>query len=160
MAALQPGYQPFGRTLDGIAARLAVPFAAGQIGGDLGLAERLELELGLGDFFAQRAVGGLERDGREHPVASAGEQFEALARGRLVLGLGQDAPADCDDGVARQHMGAVAGDRLGLLARHALGIYARQFGGVRGLVDLRGQHARGRDPEPREQFAPARTGGS
>jgi hypothetical protein len=42
MAAGNPLDQPFGAALDGIAAGLAVPFAAGDVGVDLGGGELLE----------------------------------------------------------------------------------------------------------------------
>ncbi len=61
-------------------------------------------------------------------MAAAGQQFEALARGRFVLGLGQDAAAHSDDRVAGEHVRFDVGSRLGFFARHSQRVVARQFG--------------------------------
>jgi hypothetical protein len=65
-------------------------------------------------------------------VAAAGQQFEAAARGCLVLCLGQDAAAAGDHGIAGKDMtgkslGGMAGSGQRLLAGHARGIVARQL---------------------------------
>ena len=158
MAAGNRDDQALGAALDGIAAGLALPFAAGDIGFDLGMAELLEAHDRLAQAFAQGAVGAAQRDGRKHAVAAAGEQGEAGARGRLVFGLGQNAAAASDHRVARQYAGIRRGYGQRLFAGHAAGIVARHFAGLRGFVDVGGLDRVWRYTKAHDQFAPAGTG--
>ena len=158
MAAVDALDQPFGGTLDGVAARLALPFSGREIGGDFLGGQAFEAHNRFAHPVAQSPVGRAQRDGREHAVTAARHQFEAVACARFLLGLGQDATPDCDHRVASKGMRLVSARSFGLLARHAPGIIARQLALQRRLVDIGRGNARRFDPEPREQFAPARAG--
>jgi len=135
-----------------------VPFPAREVGGDLFRREILEAHVSFAQPFAERAAGRQQRHGREHPVAAAGEQLEALARRGFVLGFGEDPPSHGDDRIACQHESLGIRGRQGFLARHAPGMVARQFVLARGLVDAGVNHPDRLDPQPREQFAPPRAG--
>ena len=83
----------------------------------------------------------------------AAHQFQTGARFGLGFGLGEDAAADRDHGVACQHeAGGLYCQRL--LAPHAQGIGTGEFELAGGLVDIGGCHSIGRKAQPREQFAP------
>src|SRR5690606_30886760 len=56
MAARNPCDQPFGAALDRVAASLAVPLSAGDVGAYLSFGERLEAHLGLAQPLAQHAI--------------------------------------------------------------------------------------------------------
>ena len=158
MAPRNPRNQSLGAALDGIAARLAVPFTARDVGVDLGAGERFEADDGFREALADRTVGRAQGDGRKHAVAPSGHQLKAMARSRLVLGLGQDATAEGNDRIARQHVRCAAVHSLRLFQCHARGIGTRLFALERGFVDVGGNHARRLDAEPRDQFAAARGG--
>ena len=160
MAALQPRDEAFRRALNGIAARLPVPLPARDIRVDLLGGEALELDRSLAQFLAQRPVRRAQGDGGQDGVAAARQQFETAARGRLVLGLGKDAAPGGDHRVSGEDMGRVARRGQRLFARHAAGIIARQFRLERRLVDIGGRDRVRCHPQPREQFAAARAGGS
>ena len=97
MAPCNPRDQALGAALDGVGAGLAVPFAAGQIGTDFLAGEALEADLRLAQPLAERSIRREQRDRRKHAVPAARQQLEASPRGRFVLGLGQDPPADRDE---------------------------------------------------------------
>ncbi|KMV01180.1 hypothetical protein ACS72_00610 [Acinetobacter sp. VT 511] len=103
MAAGEVADKGLGLALDGIAACLAHAFAAGDVPVDLGLVQPLEGDDRVRDAGACLAVGADQADGGQAMVAPAREQGEHAAQIRLVLGLGEDATADRDGGVAREH---------------------------------------------------------
>ena len=90
---------------------------------------------------------------------------QIAAEGSVVAGLRfrQDAPADRDHRVCRQHIAAFAlgvalhGGKglLGLLAAQALGERARMLGTLRRLVDIGGQDAVGLDASLLQELDPA-----
>jgi hypothetical protein len=87
-------------------------------------------------------------------VAPAREQAEHPAQIGLVLGLGEDAAADGDRGVAGEDdLVLGARDRMRLGQSDAQHIGTRQFAGMDILVDIGGGDARGRGADPREQIA-------
>ena len=75
------------------------------------------------------AAGDRQRDAGQHAMAAAGQQPHAGAQRRLILDLGQDAPADRDDRIGREHerVRLLRGDRLRLLARQPQRMLARQL---------------------------------
>jgi hypothetical protein len=86
-------------------------------------------------------------------MITAREQAQAL-RGLIdQFGLGQDSPADRDDGIGCQHEAAaqvvVELDRfqrsLGLGAGQPVGAGARQFAPLRGFIDIGGTQRGGLD---------------
>ena len=89
-------------------------------------------------------------------MAAARHQFQALARSGFIFGLGQNAAAQRDYGIARQDKRSVAGNGMGLFARHAHGIGAGLLVLVGGFVNLGSGDACGFNPQPRDQFAAAR----
>src|SRR3546814_2691591 len=80
MAARNPRDQAFRAALDGIAAGLAVPLAAGEVGAHFLFGQRLEAYLRLAQPLTQRAVGGEQGDGGEHAVAAARHQLRSEER--------------------------------------------------------------------------------
>ncbi len=88
-------------------------------------------------------------------MAPAGQQIEAGSRGRLILGFGQDAPADRDDGVGgeNQRAGMPGGDGRAFGEGEAAGMVGGQFAGrAAAFVDFGcGMHpASARNAEPRK----------
>ena len=106
IAAGQEADERRGAALDGIAAGLAAPFAAGQVGVDLPLGQPGEADDALHQPLAAAPVRRTQHDGGHHAVAAAGQQRQAAPRLRLGLGLGQNAPTRGDHGVGGQHVGS------------------------------------------------------
>ena len=77
VGAGEEGDEARGAALDGIAAGLAAPFAAREVGVDLGRAQPLEAHDGLDQARAHRAVGAADRDAAQHAVAPARQQRQA-----------------------------------------------------------------------------------
>ena len=136
--ARDPRHERGGAALDCVAAGLAAPLAAREIGVQLGRAEALELH--LADHPADRDIAGRrhQRDAAIDPVTPARQQFEAGAGGRLVLGFRQDAAPAGDDRIGGENKGAGVprrdGPRLGLGQPHDM--RRRQLAALRGFVDI------------------------
>ena len=102
--------------LDRIAASLAVPFAGGDVGLQLGVAQPLETTMLSTRRMAIRRPAPSARP-RHRPGGAGRTARQAGARGGLVLRLGQDAPAARDDRIGREDEGARVARRHGACFR-------------------------------------------
>src|SRR3989344_4891430 len=103
MAARQEADEAFGPALDRIAARLAHAFPTFDIPVDLGGAQHLEGDDGVGDADARLAGGADDADARPDMVPPSRQQAEHAAQIGLADGLFEDAAPDRDGGVAGGH---------------------------------------------------------
>jgi hypothetical protein len=108
-----------GQALDAIAAGLALPFAAGEIGVHLGI--RQPLHLHHADAFAlPDPVAAPHRNGGDHlmpPPAKKRQEGRRLGR---IAGLAQDAAAQGHGGIgAEHHVIRVGGTARAFSARQA-----------------------------------------
>ena len=107
MAARQEADERLGAALDRIAAGLAQPFAAGDVGVDLARLQPLEGDDGVGDTDARLAIRHQQADGGQAVMAPARQQAQQLALNVFGRGGRQDAAAERDGRVAGQHDGAL-----------------------------------------------------
>src|SRR5205085_10296896 len=97
--------------LDRIAARLAAPFVAGEIGGDLLGGEALEGDDRAGEAMAGLAVAVDQGDRAKDAVAAARQQFQALAALFFTFRLGENPAPGGDDDVGGEGQRAWRGGR-------------------------------------------------
>ena len=141
-----------GEALDGIAARLAAPFAAGEIGVDLLARQALEAHARLDQAPPQRRPGRRPARARYRPDARGRREAEAGFGLVADLAFGQDAPPDATTvsaasvrhGASSGTLTASAAELHRLFRRQPLRQRARQFAAPRRLVDF-GRQTRNRD---------------
>ena len=147
------------RSLDRVAAGLAPPFPAGEIGRDLALVEAFAAHHGHDRAQRPAAIGGDHRDPGVHPVPAPGQQAQKALGCLDVRGLAEDAPAARHDGIGGEDVcfpRIGAGRHLGRLGRgQAQGMIARQLARERRLVHLGGCDAIGDHPDLAQQCQPA-----
>src|SRR3546814_1820003 len=103
MTAREKADERLGAALDRIAARLAEPFTARDVTGDLGIGEAFERDYGIDQSGARGAARVDHADRRQAMMAPPRKQAEQAALDRLVVGGRQDAAAERDRGVAGQN---------------------------------------------------------
>ena len=154
-AAVDRRDECLGPSLDRVAAGLAPPFPAREIGRDLALAEPLEAHHGHDRAHRPPAVGGDDRDPGVHPVPASGQQAQKALGGRAVVRLAEDAPAARHDGVGGEHVraGRIGPGRhvSGLGCGQAQDMIPRQLAGQRRLVHLGDCDAIGDHPDLAQQ---------
>uniref|UniRef100_A0A0N4Z8I8 LigA n=1 Tax=Parastrongyloides trichosuri TaxID=131310 RepID=A0A0N4Z8I8_PARTI len=128
MAADDAAHEGGGRPLDAVSARLAAPFARGDVGRDLFGRQGLEGDAGVDDAAGRLAASDHD-DAGEDAVIAARQQFEEALGLGLVRRLFQQAAAQGDDGVSGQDdgVGRPRGHYLGLAARQTLGQTRRRL---------------------------------
>src|SRR5207302_5706795 len=135
--------------LDGVAARLALPFAAREIGSQFLIAQPLESD--LADNAADRQIAGWGQQGNTpiNPMAPARQQPQTVARRPLILGFRKDAAAASDDPVCGENegVGMPRLHRARLLLSEPYDVPGRQFAAARRLVDIGGLDLVGNDAE-------------
>ena len=142
VGAVDRRHEGRGPALDGVAAGLALPLAAGEVASISPSVSRLNSTMVVTRRAARRPSGASTADRAMNPVAAAGQQGQAAARLRLGLGLGQDAAAAGHHGIGRQHEAGLGPawprprQRLGARQPRAHGAAARPSG--RRLVDVGG----------------------
>ena len=119
--------------LYGVAAGLAPPFVAGEVGRHLLCREPLEGDGGAHEAARRAARRVDHRDPAIDPVAPAGEEGEAAPRALLALRLVENPPA------ARHHRVGAEDERAGVAGRDGLCLGVGEPGRVR-LRQLAGEH--------------------
>src|SRR3546814_16823955 len=102
MTAREKADERLGAALDRIAARLAEPFTARDVTGDLGIGEAFERDYGIDQSGARGAARVDHADRRQAMMAPPRKQAEQAALDRLFVGGRQDSAAARDGGVAGQ----------------------------------------------------------
>ena len=148
-----------GLALDGVGAGFLLPFAAGEIVGDLLLIETGEADDGSDGAAGLLAVRRPDGNAGEDAVAAAGEQtqvfFGLFERG----GFWQDARSGCDHRVGGDDEG-VAVDRRQFFNRQTQRMGAWGFLSEGGLFDIRGDDLVRLDPDLPQEFQPPGAGGT
>jgi hypothetical protein len=168
VGADQPLDEGAGEALNRVAAGLAAPFAACQIGVDFTGRQALEPEPGLDHAAPYGSAPGDQRKASEDPMAPAGQEIEARLRLVARFAFRQDAQTDADHCVggkrqARLKVRNVARDRRRgerLFTSQPFSEPARLFAPARRFVDLGWQDGVGLDADLRKERKPARRRGS
>ena len=153
VAAVDRRDERLGPALDRIAAGLAPPFPAREVGLERALVEAPDRHHGHHHPARAPAVGRFDRDPGIDPVPAPRQQAQVALRGRAVARLAEDAPAAGDHRVGREDEGRWRSGRdvAGLGGRQAQRMGPRQLAGQRRLVDVRGFDALGDHPDLAEQ---------
>ena len=158
MGAGQGAHQRLRLALDGIAAGLALPFAAGDIPVDLAALQALEGDGAGGNAAALFAIRADQGEAGQDLMAPAGQKGKAAARLCLGFGLGQDAVAAGDHRIGSEDEGGIG--KPGAHGRSLAGGKAERqrlgrFVGQRGFVEIGGDNPVRRQAESGQQLAPA-----
>src|SRR5262249_10914229 len=99
----EPLNERAGEALDRISPGLAAPLAALQIGFELLARQALEPEPRLDQPPSHRAARGDKRKSGKDAMSAAGEKTQASLRFLGLFAFRQDAPADADHRIGREH---------------------------------------------------------
>jgi len=148
--------------LDRIAAGLAAPLAAREVGIHFEFAEPFELHLAdhpADRDFAHRRD---QSDSAEDAMAAPRQHFQAATGGRLVLGFRQNAAPAGDHGIGGENKraGVPRRNRPRLGFREPYDKGGRQFAAAWRLVDIGRINQVRYDADLAQQIEPTRRGGS
>ena len=150
------GDEPASHALDAIAAGLALPLAAGDVGGDFLIGQALHLHASQDRAAAHPAVRGFHGDAGKALMRPAGQQAQEGFGFCRVGGLFQITLAKRHNRVGRQHK-ARLWTGLGLLPRQSFGQLPRRFVLATGFVDVSGADRVRHNPDLGEQVSPPGT---